>query len=144
MEKKQARVGIGVMLLRDGKILMGQRHADPAKADSELHGEGTWTMPGGKVDFGEDLDQAAVREVFEETGIKIESADLEVISVTNDKSAEHHFVTIGFICRKFKGEAKVMEPDEITKWQWFGLELPEQIFPPSRKVLTNFLAKKIY
>jgi len=42
-------VGFGVMILKQGRILLGKRHSDPDKADSELHGEGTWTMPGGKL-----------------------------------------------------------------------------------------------
>lgn len=40
-------VGVGVMILHEDRILLGLRHSDSTKADSELHGEGTWTMPGG-------------------------------------------------------------------------------------------------
>lgn len=40
-EKKKVGAGFGVMLLKEGKIFLGRRHADPEKADSELHGEGT-------------------------------------------------------------------------------------------------------
>jgi 8-oxo-dGTP diphosphatase len=68
---KKVGAGVGVMIFSDGKILLGKRHSDPQKADSELHGEGTWTMPGGKLDFGESFEQGACREVFEETGIKL-------------------------------------------------------------------------
>ncbi len=52
-------VGVGVALVRDGKVLLGHRHDDPEKADSLLHGEGTWTVPGGKLDFGETLEDGA-------------------------------------------------------------------------------------
>ena len=45
MDKKLG-VGCGIMVLRDNKVLLGKRHDDPEKADSELYGEGTWTMPG--------------------------------------------------------------------------------------------------
>jgi hypothetical protein len=38
-ENNKVGVGFGVMILRDGKVLLGQRHVDPTKADSELHGE---------------------------------------------------------------------------------------------------------
>jgi len=47
-DKKNVGAGFGVMLLRDGKVLLGRRHDDEEKADSLLHGAGTWTMPGGK------------------------------------------------------------------------------------------------
>jgi len=136
-------VGVGVMILKDNKVLLGQRHSDPEKADSELHGEGTWTMPGGKLDFHEGLKEAAVREVSEETGMKVK--DIEIISVSNEIVPDKHFVTIGFLCNDFEGELKVMEPDEIIEWQWFDLNnLPSKVFPPSAKILKNYLDKKIY
>ena len=49
INNKKPGVGFGVMILKQGRILLGKRHSDPDKADSELHGEGTWTMPGGKL-----------------------------------------------------------------------------------------------
>ena len=55
------------MIKKGNKILLGKRNSDPKKADSELSGEGTWTMPGGKIEFGEELEEAAKREVLEET-----------------------------------------------------------------------------
>ena len=80
-----------------------------------------------------------------ETGIKLNREGLELISITNDIVHDAHFVTIGFLCGDFEGEAQVMEPDEITKWHWFPLnELPEKIFPPSQKILNNYLEKEMY
>ena len=145
VEDKKVGVGFGVMILKDNKILLGKRHDNPEKADSELHGEGTWTMPGGKIKFGESFEDAAYRETLEETGININKEKLKLISLTNDKVEDAHFVTIGFLCEDFNGEASVMEPDEITEWRWFLLnDLPEKIFFPSKKVLENYLDKKIY
>ena len=138
-------VGCGVMILRDGKVLLGRRHSDPAKADSELHGGGTWTMPGGKLHFGERFEEGTRREVLEETGVAIDEKDLRLISLTNDAIPDAHFVTIGFLCERFPGEPKVMEPDEIVEWRWFPLDkLPTPIFFPSEKVLKNYLDKTIY
>lgn len=136
---KKPGVGVGVMLLKRGKVLLGARHSDPRKADSELHGEGSWTMPGGKLHFGEELEGAACREVLEEIGVKINPKKLKMISVTNDIVEDAHFVTIGFLCEDFQGEPKVMEPDEITEWRWFALDaLPHPIFFPSRKILNQY------
>ena len=135
--------GFGVMILKDDKILLGKRHDDPEKASSLLHGEGTWTFPGGKMDFHEGLIEGAKREVLEETNLK--ANELKIISVSNDKVHDNHFITIGFICQDFEGETKVMEPDEITEWKWFGFDnLPEKIFPPTMKMIKNYLSKKIY
>ena len=145
MEVKKIGVGFGVMILRRNKVLLGQRHHDPAKADSELHGEGTWTMPGGKLHFGETFEDGAKREVWEETGLDIVKKDLSVISLTNDIVDDAHFVTIGLVCKKSKGEAQVMEPDEITRWQWFPLDrLPSPLFEPSKKIFRNYKKSKFY
>jgi len=136
-------VGFGVMILKKGKVLLGHRHENPEKASSLLHGEGTWTMPGGKLHFQEKLKEGAIREVFEETGMKVK--DLEAISISNDIVQDAHFMTIGFLCKDFEGEAKVMEPDEITEWKWFDLDnLPSPLYFPSEKIIKNYLAKKIY
>lgn len=136
---KKPGVGVGVMLLKGGKVLLGKRHFDAARADSELHGEGTWTMPGGKLHFHEELEGAAYREVLEETGVKINQKKLKMISVANDIVKDAHFVTIGFLCEDFQGEPKAMEPEEITEWRWFALDgLPHPIFFPSRKILNQY------
>ena len=141
--KQKPGVGFGVMILKEGKVLLGHRHLDPEKASSLLHGEGTWTMPGGKLHFQENLKEGAIREVFEETGIKVK--DFKVISVSNDIVSDAHFVTIGFLSEEFEGEAKTMEPDEITEWKWFDLNnLPSPLYFPSEKIIKNYLAKKIY
>ncbi len=142
-QNRKMGIGVGVMILRENKVLLGHRHPDPEKADSELHGEGSWTMPGGKLHFGEGLIEAAKREVSEETGLTVN--ELEVISVTNDIAKDAHFVTIGFLCDKVEDEPKVMEPDEITEWKFFNLDdLPKPIFFPSEKIIKNYLAKKIF
>lgn len=141
--KKKVGAGFGVMLLRDGKILLGQRHADPEKASSELHGEGTWTMPGGKFEFGESFEEGAKREVREETGIELD--EVKVFCVNNDRSTDAHFITIGFLSESFQGEPKVMEPDEIVKWEWFDLNnLPTPLFLPSAKAIENYRKNTFY
>ena len=142
-EYKKPRVGVGIILLKDNKLLLGKRHEDPEKAGSELHGEGTWTLPGGKLEFKEDPKDCVYRETLEENSIEIDKDKLKVISVTNDISGDSHFVTIGFLCEHFKGEAKVMEPEEITEWRWFDInDLPSPIFFPSEKMIKNFINKE--
>ena len=98
--EKKVGVGVGVILVKDGKVLLGKRHSDPEKADSELQGEGTWTIPGGKLEFGETLEEGVVGEVKEETDIDIDERDLEIVSVSNDMIDVAHFVTIGFATEK--------------------------------------------
>ena len=146
MAEKKMGVGFGVMILnKSGEVLLGQRNEDPKKADSLLQGEGTWTMPGGKLDFGEEFEEACVRETKEETGITLDTNQLKLISLTNDIVPKAHFVTIGFLYEGCEDEPKVLEPDEIVKWKWFKLSnLPKKVFLPSQKVLENYKKKSIY
>jgi 8-oxo-dGTP diphosphatase len=142
-EEKKIGVGFGVMILKDRKILLGKRNEDAKKADSALRGEGTWTMPGGKLEYGESFEEGARREVKEETGIEL--GNVKIICVNNDKNEHAHFVTIGMLSTEIRGDARVMEPDEITEWKWFASrDLPINIFPPSKKVLENYKHKKFY
>lgn len=143
MENPNVRTGVGILILRDGKVLLGKRNDDPIKASSELGGQSTWTMPGGKMHFGESIEAAAKRELQEETGIVPRT--LKVVSVTNEITNDKHFVTIGFLCEDFGGEPKVMEPEEITEWKWFPIDdLPSPVFPPSRKLLQNYIDGEVY
>lgn len=145
MDKKRVGVGFGVMIMRNKKILLGKRHDDPAKADSELHGEGTWTMPGGKMEFGETFEETCFRETKEETGLSLEKSSIKLISITNDRVTDAHFVTIGFLCSDVIGEPEVMEPDEITEWRWFDLNsLPKKVFLPSQEIVDNYSKNIIY
>ncbi|UCG94952.1 MAG: NUDIX domain-containing protein [archaeon] len=137
-----ANAGVGIMIVRDGKFLLGKRHDDPEKADSALHGEGTWSMPGGKIDLGMSHVETAVKELEEETGLKVEPEDLEIFDVSSNIFGEAHFITIGFLCRKFLGEPEVMEPDEILEWRWFPVDKPPKpMFFPSEKMLKAYLNK---
>lgn len=137
------RVGVGIMFIKDGKVLLGKRHETPEKADSELHGEGTWTVPGGKLDFHETLHDGALREAKEECNLQANK--IKLVSVCNEIIPDKHFITVGFACDSFSGTPQVMEPDEITRWEWFPLtELPDPMFPPSKKMVDAYLDKNIY
>jgi 8-oxo-dGTP diphosphatase len=136
-ETKKVGAGFGVMLLKNNRVLLGKRNDDVEKADSALRGEGTWTMPGGKLEYGEEFEGGAKREVKEETGIILKN--MKIICVNNDKNKFAHFVTVGLISEDFEGDAKVMEPDEITEWNWFDLDdLPAPIYFPSEKILNYY------
>lgn len=142
-EQKKIGVGFGVLLFKDGKILLGKRHEDPEKASSLLNGAGTWTMPGGKLHFGETFEAGAQREVLEETGIRLKKT--KIICVNNDVVEIAHFVTIGLFSDDFEGEPEVLEPDEITEWHWFDIDnLPSPLYFPSAKVLENYKQKEFY
>ena len=61
MEDKRPKVGVGVFVFKDGKILLGKR--------KNAHGAGTWSFPGGHIELFEELYECAYRELREETGL---------------------------------------------------------------------------
>ena len=120
-------VGVGVMIIKEGKILLGLRNPDKVKASSELQGQGTWTMPGGKVEFMETLSDAAKRELEEETSLVAKKLDL--LCISDDMTDTAHYVTVGFIVTEYEGEVKTMEPETILEWKWFDLDnLPQNLY----------------
>lgn len=142
-EKKKVGAGVGVILLRRGKILLGKRNPDPDKAGSSFRSAGTWSLPGGKLEWGETFEHAATREIKEETGITIKNP--QVISLHNTKNKFAHFVTIGLIAKRWKGEPELIEPDQMIKWKWFDIKhLPYPRYFPSFLVIKNYLKKKFY
>jgi len=136
--------GCGVMIFNNkNQLLLGLKNSDKKLADSELHEEGTWCMPGGMIEYGETFEEAGAREVKEETGVIVNN--LEVFCVQTDKNEHAHFISVGMIARNFDGTPEVMEKDVIIKWEWFNLDnLPKNIFTPSKKTIDCFLNHKFY
>lgn len=129
--EKYIGIGTGIMILKDNKILLGKRVGNFL---------GTWSMPGGKLDFGEDLGACAIRELLEETGLK--AKNLQFISLSDNKDSESHFITVGFLCTEFDGTPTTLEPHKITEWTWFDLnDLPSPLFIMSAKIIENYHAK---
>ncbi len=131
------KVGVGVIVLKDKKILLGKRNEENAL------GGGSWTCPGGKIEFGETIINAIKRETEEETGIKLN--EINLASVSGNTAYGNHYVTLGFVCNNFDGQPKIMEPNKITEWKWFSInELPKPLFIPTEKLINNFKEGKIY
>ena len=136
-------LGVGVMIIKENKILLGLRNPNKIKAGSELQGQGTWTMPGGKVKFMETLLDAAKRELEEETNLK--ATKLDFLCISDDMTDTAHYVTVGFIVKEYSGDLKTMEPETILKWEWFDLNnLPSNLYKPSQKCIEKYKTGIIY
>jgi 8-oxo-dGTP diphosphatase len=99
------------------------------------HGEGTWSSPGGNLDFGEDPAVCAAREVKEETGVDIGVP--RFVGLTNDvfEADGKHYVTLWFEADYAAGDPEVRE-DELAHVDWFSREeLPAPLFLPLEHLL---------
>jgi 8-oxo-dGTP diphosphatase len=107
----QPVVGVGAIILREGKILLEKRGNEPAR--------GQWTIPGGVVEVGESLEAAVKRETREETGLEVNAASLidVVDQVHLDKAGkiEYHYIIIDYIVRA-AGEPKASSDAAELKW----------------------------
>lgn len=136
-------VGVGILVIRNNEVLLGLRNPNKKKVSSELKGAGTWTMPGGKVEFMEKLTDAAKRELKEETDL--DAMSLDFLCISDDMTETAHYITVGFVVRDYTGEVKTMEPETILEWKWFSLDnLPQNLYEPSRKCLEKYKSGVIY
>ena len=129
--ENRPKVGVGACIIKDDKILLGKR--------KNAHGDGTWSVPGGHLEFNESWEECAVRETLEETGINIKN--IHFGTATNDifEKEGKHYITVFMLTDYDFGEVKIMEPDKCEQWEWFTWDnLPQPLFVP----IQNLLKKK--
>ncbi|WP_216329888.1 NUDIX domain-containing protein [Agrobacterium deltaense] len=113
-------VGVGLAILRDGRLLLCRRLKAPEV--------GYWNIPGGKVDHLESALAAARREAEEETGLTIGTVEFLCHSEYINPQDRHHWVSLIFVTRDAQGEPALTEPDKLSDIGWFDLDaLPAPI-----------------
>jgi 8-oxo-dGTP diphosphatase len=105
-------VGVGAIIIDDGRVLLVKRGHPP------LAGE--WSIPGGVLELGETLREAATREAWEETCLTVETADLlgvyDRVLRDDDGRTLYHFVLIDFLCRRVAGQAQAADDADEVRW----------------------------
>lgn len=87
---------------------------------------GTWSRPGGKVEFGERIEAAVEREVEEEVGIKVRA--MRLLNVTQYIENGKHWISFGYLVEHLVGTPVNKEPDKHDAVGWFALGgLPEDV-----------------
>jgi mutator protein MutT len=111
----QPIVGVGAVIIQDGRILLEKRKNEP--------GKGKWSIPGGLVELGENVEQTVIREVREETGLEVEKPEhIDVVdNVVRDDNGEikYHFVIIDYFVKLKGGRMKATSDAEELRWVTF-------------------------
>ncbi|MCY9517751.1 NUDIX domain-containing protein [Paenibacillus apiarius] len=118
----QPRVGVGAVIINDSnEILLVLRARHPEKD--------TWSIPGGKVDLYETLEDTVVREVMEEVGLQVEVQRLLCTAETIDAGRGDHWISVIYETRAAAGEARNMEEGgALQEVKWFPLnQLPPNL-----------------
>jgi 8-oxo-dGTP diphosphatase len=106
----------GVYLLKDNKMLFLVRN----KKNDKMHQQGMYLPIGGHVELGEGVEEAAIREVKEESGIKIQTVDLRgIIYLRSQNTEEYDNIIFLFTSKDFSGEPK---PGREGKFEWVSID----------------------
>ena len=124
------RIGVGIIISKGGQVLLLRR--------KNVHGQGSWSTPGGHLDFGETPETCAIREAKEETGLDIQAVDF--VAITNDlfEVENKHYITIWMKAECVSGAPSLNAPYESDALDWFlWEELPQPLFIPFEHLISG-------
>jgi ADP-ribose pyrophosphatase YjhB (NUDIX family) len=112
-------VGVGAIIIEDSRVVLVKRLHPPLQAE--------WSIPGGVLEVGELLRDAAIREAREETGLIVEPGELlgvyDRILRDPGQRVQYHYVLIDFLCRRVAGD--LAAASDAAEVRWFARdELP--------------------
>jgi 8-oxo-dGTP diphosphatase len=116
---EQPIIGVGAIIIQDGRVLLVKRAHPPI--------EGQWSIPGGALEIGELVREAAIREAREETGLMVEPGELlgvfDRVLRNPEQRVQYHYVLIDFLCKPVGGE--LCAASDAAEVRWFTRdELP--------------------
>jgi 8-oxo-dGTP diphosphatase len=113
LQPSHPQLAVSAAIFRDGEVLLVRRARSPAK--------GFYSLPGGRVEFGETLQTALHREVGEETALKVEIVDLAAWrEVVPGPAGGGHYLIMSFAARWLSGEVVLNE--ELDDYRWLAPE----------------------
>jgi ADP-ribose pyrophosphatase YjhB (NUDIX family) len=109
---EQPLVGVGVVIIENSRVVLVKRAHAPL--------QGRWSIPGGVLEVGELVRDAAVREACEETGLIVEPGELLGVfdRVLRDPGGrvQYHYVLVDFLCRRVRGELAAAGDASAARW----------------------------
>ncbi|MGW2956542.1 NUDIX hydrolase [Streptomyces eurythermus] len=133
-------VGVHLYLERDGQVLLGLRHPGSA------YSGGSWHVLAGHCE-AEAASACLVREAYEEAGLVIEPADVELVHTVpmREQPTDPPRVQLFFRALRWEGEPELREPDKCVQWAWWNVkDLPEPIVPYTRAAIEGIRAGRVY
>lgn len=112
---KQPLVGVGGVVIHRNRVLLIRRGSEPLK--------GEWSIPGGLLELGEELAEAARRELREETGLEVEPlAIMETFDriFREGRKVRYHFVIVDYVCRLKRG--RLRPASDVLEARWVRRE----------------------
>lgn len=127
---------VGVMIFKDGKILMGKRRG--------RHGDGEYAFTGGHLEYLESFEDCARKETLEEAGIIIKN--IKFLCLANySKHEDRQDILVGMTADWESGELKDFPEERVGEWQWYDLDnLPSPIFYASEVMIDAYKNNKNY
>ena len=105
-------VGVGAIIIQNSRVLLVKRAHPPLQAQ--------WSIPGGVLEVGELVREAAVREAREETGLIVETGELlgvyDRILRNDEQRVQYHYVLVDFFCRPVGGELRAASDADEVRW----------------------------
>ncbi len=118
-------MGVGGVVVHEGRVLLIKRGKEPLR--------GRWVVPGGTLELGESLEEALVREMEEETGVRVRPLELLTVFDRIDKDGDavrYHYVIVDYLCEYQGGEARAASDAQDVAWASPGeleaFDLPEK------------------
>jgi len=130
-------VGVGAVVLHGSRVLLIRRAQAPLL--------GRWSFPGGRVEWGESLEQAVVREVLEETGVTVRPAE-HLVTVEHIEgqgaSASHHWVVVDYLCDLVAGDPRAASDALDATWAETAEMDRYDLTPLAREVLEKGIVRR--
>ncbi len=135
-EIQKPKVGVGVMIFKDGKILLGKRRW--------RHGDGEYALVGGSLEYMQSFEDCAKIEAMEEAGVQIKN--IKFLCVYNETTyPPRHGIMLGLTAEWESGEPRSLPEERITDWAWYDLDnLPKPIFLPADVMIQSYKTGKNY
>ena len=127
---QEPKVGVAIIITKNNQVLLMKRKG--------IHGHGTWSTPGGHLEFGETPEQGAAREAIEEVGLDV--VDIRFRAVTNDLFEEtgKHYITIWMEGIATSNDPTIAAEAEVAEIGWFAWDsLPSPLFLPLDNLITT-------